>query len=124
MNAFTLISLCLLISQSKSATQRYSEEKTAANGSSNERIIKANGSIKIAYKSDNVTKNGQFPIDGQREKRHIKLNMKQGLTMNQVLSFYALTEAENELCRNDSTVFADGLRNFDTWALQSLQSGT
>lgn len=45
--------------------------------------------------------------------------MKQGLMMNQVLSFYTLTETENELCKNQSKEFSDGLRNFEPWALKS-----
>lgn len=51
-----------------------------------------------------------------------KLNLKQNLAMNQVLSFYALKQASNELCRNHSKDFSAGLRSFEPWALKSRQN--
>lgn len=53
------------------------------------------------------------------KKKPIKLTMRQGLLMNQVVAFYALENAENQLCKNHSKEFKSGLRAFEPWALQS-----
>lgn len=112
--SFCIVSSFLLINCSKSTTHHYLKQKTNSdnNGSLNERITD---------QTNNGTKNSQLVIDDKNitEKKRIKLNMKQGLMMNQVLSFYTLTETENELCKNQSKEFSDGLRNFEPWALKS-----
>jgi hypothetical protein len=48
----------------------------------------------------------------------VKLTMRQGLIMNQVIATYALT-ARDSLCRNQSEEFKKGLRSLESWALQS-----
>ncbi|XP_030763573.1 nose resistant to fluoxetine protein 6-like [Sitophilus oryzae] len=64
-----------------------------------------------------------------KKKEPVKLNLKQGLAMNQILDTYSLTDASNELCRNHSIEFSMGMRRFESWALDmfdassKLQSG-
>ncbi|XP_060531161.1 nose resistant to fluoxetine protein 6-like isoform X2 [Cylas formicarius] len=53
-----------------------------------------------------------------------KLNMKQGLAMNQVLGIYAITNATNDLCRKQSAGFARALRAFEPWALKMFDSSS
>lgn len=53
------------------------------------------------------------------ERKMVKLNLKQGLTMNQILDVYALKDSPNELCRNHSNEFGLGMRAFEPWALKS-----
>ncbi|KAJ8920095.1 hypothetical protein NQ315_011750, partial [Exocentrus adspersus] len=54
----------------------------------------------------------------------VKLTMKQGLLINQILSVYALDNAENDLCRNHTKRFKIGLRAFEPWALQMFDSSS
>lgn len=49
----------------------------------------------------------------------IKLTMKQGLLMNQVLGFYALKKSKNDECVQHSLEFNKALRAFEPWALKS-----
>lgn len=68
---------------------------------------------KIIGVSSNNSKSSRIPI---------KLTMKQGLLLNQVLSAYALEDSEDELCRQHTKEFKEGLRAFEPWALQSKYS--
>ncbi|KAH0817641.1 hypothetical protein GEV33_005150 [Tenebrio molitor] len=49
----------------------------------------------------------------------VKLTMRQGLIMNQVIATYALDTARDSLCRNQSEEFKKGLRSLESWALQT-----
>lgn len=49
----------------------------------------------------------------------VNLTTKQNLLMNQILQTYVITNSKNQQCVNDSEKFKNGLRNFDTWALNS-----
>jgi hypothetical protein len=52
----------------------------------------------------------------------VKLTMKQGLIMNQVLAIYALDNVEDPRCKNHTDLFKNGLRRFEPWALKSLDA--
>lgn len=52
-------------------------------------------------------------------RKPVKLTMKQGLLLNQVLSFYGLENVEDDLCRKHIQEFKKSLRAFEPWALQS-----
>ncbi|XP_044271288.1 nose resistant to fluoxetine protein 6-like [Tribolium madens] len=54
----------------------------------------------------------------------VKLTMKQGLLMNQVLATYALDNAQNSLCKNHSNLYRNGLRSFESWALNMFDSSS
>lgn len=49
----------------------------------------------------------------------VNLTMKQNLLMNQILQTYVIDSSTNLQCANHSQKFKNGLRNFDTWALNS-----
>ncbi|XP_050298077.1 nose resistant to fluoxetine protein 6-like [Anthonomus grandis grandis] len=57
-------------------------------------------------------------------RKPVKLNLKQGLTMNQILDVYALKNSKNNLCRNHSYEFAAALRAFEPWALKMFDSSS
>lgn len=57
--------------------------------------------------------------DNTTKSKIVKLTMKQGLLMNQVLATYALNNVENSVCKNHTQMFKDGLRTFEPWALNS-----
>lgn len=61
----------------------------------------------------------KFDNPEKPKRKMVKLNMKQGLTINQILDVYSLKNAGDELCRNHSLEFGDGLRSFEPWALKS-----
>lgn len=50
----------------------------------------------------------------------IKLTMRQGLLMNQILSFYTLDNVQNDLCKKHIKEFKTGFRAFEPWALKSI----
>lgn len=52
--------------------------------------------------------------------RAVKLSMRQGLLMNQILHVYGLDSAKNDVCKRHLQEFRDGLRAFEPWALQSM----
>lgn len=54
-----------------------------------------------------------------KPKKPVKLTLKQGLAMNQVVSTYALSDVQNALCRNHTEEYKKGLRALEPWALQS-----
>ncbi|CAH1370736.1 unnamed protein product, partial [Tenebrio molitor] len=54
----------------------------------------------------------------------VKLTMRQGLIMNQVIATYALDTARDSLCRNQSEEFKKGLRSLESWALQMFDSSS
>lgn len=54
-----------------------------------------------------------------QKREPVKLNMKQGLVMNQVIALYILDKAEDRMCKNHSIEFRNGLRAFEPWALKS-----
>lgn len=60
-------------------------------------------------------------IPNSNKRTPVKLNMKQGLIMNQVISLYVLDKAKNETCKNHSIEFRNGLRAFEPWALKSFK---
>ena len=73
-------------------------------------------------KSENVTENSvtENPDDAETiTRRPVKLNMRQGLLMNQVVAVYALGEESNQLCKNHSKELNIGLRALEPWALKS-----
>lgn len=53
------------------------------------------------------------------DRKPVKLTMRQGLILNQIIGTYALENAENELCRKHARDFKIGLRAFEPWALKS-----
>lgn len=62
------------------------------------------------------------PAQGDKnsiKRENVKLNMKQGLIMNQVLDVYALVDSKNVLCKNQSLEFKAAMRAFQPWALKS-----
>lgn len=63
--------------------------------------------------------NLELTKQSKSERKMAKLNLKQGLTMNQILDVYALKDSPNELCRNHSNEFGLGMRAFEPWALKS-----
>ncbi|CAH0555457.1 unnamed protein product [Brassicogethes aeneus] len=54
----------------------------------------------------------------------VKLTMKQGLLINQVLSFYALEKPEDEICMKHTKEFKEALRAFEPWALKMFDSNS
>ncbi|KAJ8945120.1 hypothetical protein NQ318_001585 [Aromia moschata] len=63
-------------------------------------------------------------VEIEEDRKPIKLSMKQGLLMNQVLAVYALENVQNELCKNHTKEFKRGLRVFEPWALQNWKQET
>lgn len=59
------------------------------------------------------------PETNETKPEPVKLTVKQGITMNQILSVYALSDASDQRCKNHSSEFANGLRAFRPWALKS-----
>lgn len=55
----------------------------------------------------------------EKIRKPVKLNMKQGLIMNQVLNTYALNDVNNSLCRDHINEFKLGLRALEPWAVKS-----
>lgn len=55
----------------------------------------------------------------KKSQRAIKLNIKQGLIMNQILSTYGLNDPNNSLCKDHVNEFKSGLRALQPWALKS-----
>lgn len=49
----------------------------------------------------------------------VKLNLKQGFTLNQIIEVYSLKGSSNQLCTNHSKQFGLALRNLEAWALKS-----
>lgn len=49
----------------------------------------------------------------------VKLNLKQGFVLNQIIEVYSLKGSSNELCTNHSKQFGLALRNLEAWALKS-----
>nr|CAI5844698.1 unnamed protein product [Callosobruchus analis] len=62
--------------------------------------------------------NGKNEVIAEQRKP-VKLTMKQGLIMNQVISTYAISNVRNSLCAEHVEEFKVGLRAFEPWALQS-----
>ncbi|KAJ8977936.1 hypothetical protein NQ317_017404 [Molorchus minor] len=58
------------------------------------------------------------------KRKSVKLTMKQGLLMNQILSVYALENAQNEACRNHTKEFKNDLRTLEPWALKMFDSSS
>ncbi|KAJ3658758.1 hypothetical protein Zmor_010479 [Zophobas morio] len=78
-------------------------------------------------KSENVTENSvtENPDDAETiTRRPVKLNMRQGLLMNQVVAVYALGEESNQLCKNHSKELNIGLRALEPWALKMFDSSS
>lgn len=82
----------------------------------------------ITYKSkiqseNNITEaeTGKLNNPEMTERQLVKLNMKQGVLMNQVLGVYTFKDGTNQLCKNHSQEFATGLRAFEPWALRSFK---
>lgn len=78
------------------------------------------------YNSNEILSNASNGIEmelkimkRESDRKPVKLTMKQGLIMNQIIGTYALENAENELCRNHTKEFKLGLRTFEPWALKS-----
>ncbi|KAG5898778.1 hypothetical protein JTB14_010988 [Gonioctena quinquepunctata] len=57
-------------------------------------------------------------------RKSVKLTMRQGLLMNQILGVYALENIRNGLCANHTKEFKNGLRAFEPWALQMFDSSS
>ncbi|KAL1506751.1 hypothetical protein ABEB36_006054 [Hypothenemus hampei] len=54
----------------------------------------------------------------------VKLNMKQGLIMNQILSTYGLNDVNSTLCRDHVNEFKLGLRALEPWALKMFDASS
>ncbi|KAJ8919427.1 hypothetical protein NQ315_016523 [Exocentrus adspersus] len=78
----------------------------------------ANGGGTKLYQNEN---DNEFP---SKQRKPVKLTMKQGLTMNQVIATYALTDVKNDLCKNHTEEFKLGLRALEPWALQMFDSSS
>ncbi|KAK9730276.1 hypothetical protein QE152_g15331 [Popillia japonica] len=73
----------------------------------------------VTNKSEHMKINVKNDSSSVKKKLQVKLNSRQGLIMNQILSIYALDHVENELCLNHSLELKDALRSFEPWALKS-----
>ncbi|KAJ8971659.1 hypothetical protein NQ314_000582 [Rhamnusium bicolor] len=81
----------------------------------------------ITNKNMNIGKTGTEVDDEmiiKKQRKYVKLTMKQGLIMNQVISTYALADIKNSLCKNHSEEFKLGLRALEPWALQMFDSSS
>ena len=56
------------------------------------------------------------------KKGAVKLTMKQGLIMNQIIATYALNAPRDLLCKRQVEDFKNGLRSLEPWALRSRYS--
>lgn len=75
-----------------------------------------------AYEKNSNLEALQTETTSSPKKREIKLNAKQSLILNQIISVYALNNFENSLCKNHSLEYKKALRNFEPWALKSKQT--
>lgn len=55
----------------------------------------------------------------RNERKPLKLTMKQGLVMNQVIGTFTLNEPRDPLCKKHMEEYRIGLRAMETWALRS-----
>ncbi|XP_044255130.1 nose resistant to fluoxetine protein 6-like [Tribolium madens] len=60
----------------------------------------------------------------ENERKPVKLTMKQGLVMNQVIGTYTLNDPQDPLCRKHSEEYRIGLRAMESWALQMFDSSS
>ncbi|EFA01530.2 Nose resistant to fluoxetine protein 6-like Protein [Tribolium castaneum] len=60
----------------------------------------------------------------EKSRQPVKLNMKQGLLMNQLLAMYTLGEESNQLCKEHSKELNVGLRALEPWALKMFDSSS
>lgn len=77
-----------------------------------------NGNIHTTLGHDEALSEGKLDVSKSITKS-VKLSIKQGLLMNQVLNVYGLDSAKDKLCRKHIKEFRDGLRALEPWALQS-----
>ncbi|KAH1026909.1 hypothetical protein HUJ05_000504 [Dendroctonus ponderosae] len=63
-------------------------------------------------------------ITATKVRNPIKLNMKQGLIMNQILNTYGLSDVNNSLCRDHVNEFKLGLRAMEPWALKMFDASS
>ncbi|XP_018562804.1 O-acyltransferase like protein-like [Anoplophora glabripennis] len=71
-----------------------------------------------------VRQNENDSETSRKPRKPVKLTMKQGLTMNQVIATYALSDVKNALCKNHTEEFKRGLRALEPWALQMFDSSS
>lgn len=72
-----------------------------------------------SYNEANGIEYENISVSG-KERKAVKLTMKQGLIMNQIIATYALTDVKQSLCFNHTEEFKLGLRALEPWALQSM----
>uniref|UniRef100_A0A6P7GWQ2 Uncharacterized protein LOC114341636 n=1 Tax=Diabrotica virgifera virgifera TaxID=50390 RepID=A0A6P7GWQ2_DIAVI len=74
----------------------------------------------ILFLVENITQH-----DSTLKRREpVKLTMKQGLIMNQVILTYGLTNVKNSLCKRHIEEFKSALRAFEPWALQMFDASS
>ncbi|CAH0560293.1 unnamed protein product [Brassicogethes aeneus] len=72
--------------------------------------------------------NKNNPAKGKKNtdnpRKPVKLTMKQGLLMNQVLSTYVMSGIKNKKCKKHMDEYKIGLRAFEPWALKMFDSSS
>ncbi|XP_050297772.1 O-acyltransferase like protein-like isoform X2 [Anthonomus grandis grandis] len=85
--------------------------------------ITSNLSLATKIRSDSGERARETEIK-KKIRKPVKLNMKQGLIMNQILNTYGLSEVNNTLCRDHINEFKLGLRALEPWALKMFDSSS
>lgn len=82
-------------------------------------VATAGAATKTKSDGGETRRSGNDSGTARKPRKPVKLTMKQGLTMNQVVATYAPSDVKNALCRNHTEEFKRGLRALEPWALQS-----
>ncbi|KAJ8973784.1 hypothetical protein NQ317_009440 [Molorchus minor] len=117
------------------ARVKHSESEFSDNNNRNQEnpgrennIAIVQSSALTANESINVKKELRDPTNGserhKKDREPVKLTMKQGLIMNQIISIYALADVKNSVCKNHTEEFKRGLRALKPWALQMFDASS